>query len=170
MPFVLALRQRSILTTLRSSSQQSLSLKGIASPRAVGVNCGNICFDVRVQDAHDAGDERQGNIVPFEGLRCLLELFQNTVQVVLSVIPGLVHGGDGYPSPGRSFPQGLTRGYSYAPSILLSYRIMTISPVERIVWGYGLYYSAKKMVGAVRTETEKPTRFPFMALKHMVYK
>lgn len=52
---------------------------------------------------------------------------------VLRVISGLVHGGDVYPSPGRSFPQGPTRGYSCALSILSSSRIITTSPIV-VVW------------------------------------
>ena len=54
--------------------------------------------------AHNAGDQRQGDVVPLESLRRVLERLQNPTHV-RRIVPVLVRDRDAYPPPasgGRS--------------------------------------------------------------------
>ena len=63
-----------------------------------------LCLDVGIQHAHNAGDKRQSNVVPLEGLRRVLERLQHPTHG-RRVVPVLVRDRDACPLPalgGRS--------------------------------------------------------------------
>ena len=57
--------------------------------KTAGDEGSNLRLDVGVQHAHNAGDKRQSDVVPLEGLRRVLERLQNPTHV-RRVVPVLV--------------------------------------------------------------------------------
>lgn len=72
---------------------EEFGLAGVGKVTA-GVDRVNPCLGVTVQAAYDAGDKRESNIIPLEGLHCLLERLDDLVRV-LRVVPVLIRGGGG---------------------------------------------------------------------------